>query len=382
MEGKIQKKARKIFLDVVKQALTTQNQDTGAMPGGHNGPYCDIETPVRNTSHWAISFIKAYQLTGEDKYKLSAKLCLDYLIKPNKNRTEYTFIHRQKKGKDQENGTIGTAWNIEALVIGYHTFNESKYLDLAIDLYKIFPFSKKLGLWSRITPEGIKHGLDLTFNHQLWFVSSALILYNACNDDNIKFQIDIFFDKINKYFKIRTNGLIIHGIKLWNTPKSIIKNLLIKGIMINRRVFKNQSMIYKEIGYHAFNMYAFSIIYQLGYHLDFFKTKKFQRALNFTFSNYYKNALENNKHNRDSTKLKIKKNLPINRYGYAYNAPGFEIPYIYATFENIVKTDFDITKIIAKQLEYSYNKTNLAFSNNTEDAISLTSRIYELSRVL
>ena len=47
-----------IFLDSCKRALKLQNPK-GEMPAGHNGPYQDPETPIRNTAHWIVSFAKA-----------------------------------------------------------------------------------------------------------------------------------------------------------------------------------------------------------------------------------------------------------------------------------------------------------------------------------
>ena len=52
---------------LVKSALAgiALMQDDGSMPNGHNGPYGDPETPVRNTAHWSITFAKAYEIMDE-----------------------------------------------------------------------------------------------------------------------------------------------------------------------------------------------------------------------------------------------------------------------------------------------------------------------------
>ena len=41
-----------IFLSAQK-GLEILNEN-GQMPSGHNGPYFDEETPVRNNAHWAV----------------------------------------------------------------------------------------------------------------------------------------------------------------------------------------------------------------------------------------------------------------------------------------------------------------------------------------
>ncbi len=51
------------------------------MPAGHNGPYIDKETPVRNSAHWGMIFLKAYQLTDDKTYLDQAKKCVDFLCK-------------------------------------------------------------------------------------------------------------------------------------------------------------------------------------------------------------------------------------------------------------------------------------------------------------
>lgn len=369
--------SKKIFIDVCYEALKKQDHESGAMPGGHNGPYIDIHSPVRNTSHWAISFIKAFEITNDDKFKISAKKCLDYLLPPNDYRTNYTFIHRMKNGKDRENGTIGTAWNIEALVIGFIFFKDENYLKLAKALFNTFKFDAKYHLWLRSTPDGRIYSIDRTFNHQLWFAASALMLYKVSEDKDIKEKVDLFFASINKFFKVSGNGRIIHGISIYDTWRSFA----IYGIRKYRHLVKGLTMKYKENGYHAFNLYAFAIIKELGYYLDFFRSDRFRKALNFNFSKDYLDSLEDRNHQKDTTKLKLNLNLPFNRYGFSYNAPGFEVPYIYKVFKDDIKSQFEMNDIWQKQILFNYNDKNKDFSRNTEDEITLTARIYEFSRV-
>ena len=59
-------------------AIALQAPD-GAMPPGHNGPYHDPETPVRNTSHWLITFLKAHDISGRKQF-LEAVRCSHHLI--------------------------------------------------------------------------------------------------------------------------------------------------------------------------------------------------------------------------------------------------------------------------------------------------------------
>ncbi len=48
-----------------KAALQIQSDD-GSFPPGHNGPYHDQETPVRNTAHWLFTMLKACEISNID----------------------------------------------------------------------------------------------------------------------------------------------------------------------------------------------------------------------------------------------------------------------------------------------------------------------------
>ena len=56
-----------VIVSSASAALTLQRDD-GSMPAGHNGPYYDPETPVRNTAHWLITFSRAYELSGAERF--------------------------------------------------------------------------------------------------------------------------------------------------------------------------------------------------------------------------------------------------------------------------------------------------------------------------
>ena len=103
-------------MKVAETGLQSQSSD-GSMIPGRNGPYNDIETPVRNTSHWAITFVKAFQLTSEEKFKKAALACTEYLSGQKARPYGKTFWHRKSDSKDECNGLIGQAWSIEAIAI-------------------------------------------------------------------------------------------------------------------------------------------------------------------------------------------------------------------------------------------------------------------------
>ena len=137
-------------------------------------------------------------------------------------------------------------------------------------------------------------------------------------------------------------------------------------------------MFYKENGYHLFNLFAFALIKKSGYSHNFFNSSEFKRIVKYGFSDSLLRNLEKNDDGKDITGLQINTRLPINRYGYSYNAPGFEMPLIQKMFN---PNDVDLTKsIFEKQLSFTYNPNGRIFDKNTDDPLTLTARIYELSR--
>ena len=75
------------------------------------------ETPVRNTAHWLITMLKAYEISNETKFKDSAWRAVQYLLSPSARPMNATFFCRTNPEKDFCNGLVGQAWIIEALAI-------------------------------------------------------------------------------------------------------------------------------------------------------------------------------------------------------------------------------------------------------------------------
>ena len=379
MNRPLMEKYQDIFIIVCKKGLEIQDKVTGAMPAGHNGPYYDQQTPIRNTCHWAISFIKAFKITGQEIYNVAARKCLDYVCYNNEYRKQHTFIDRFKTNKDQENGTIGPAWNIEALVIGYRSFKDENYLQLATDLFYALPFDVNKGLWQRVTFQGKVHSVDKTYNHQLWFAAASFMLYKESGDPEIKSRIESFIKK--DYLSVRKDGLIVHAIYTSFGTKDFIKSVIKYILRLYKKVVYSKSMEYKEIGYHLFNIYAFSILKDEGCDL-ILHSEKLKKAISLCFRKAFFLSLKHNNHTKDVTNLEINNNLPFNRYGYAYNAPGFEIPFIHEVWKDHVVAEVLPETYWLEQLQYTFSDDLSDFSLNTEDPVTLTARIYELSRCI
>jgi len=352
-------KINKLFLTSCEKALLLQ-KPTGEMPSGHNGSYHDEETPVRNTAHWITSFSKAYKLTKNQQFYEAIVLCLFYLKDEKCRPQNKTFYCRNKKTKDKCNGLIGQAWVIEGLIAGYEITNDKELLDIAEEVFLLHPFVEKRKMWHRVEPNGEVLNLDLTFNHQLWFAMSGFLIINSRKNNVIEKRCKDFFNSIPKNLKVSINGRIGQSVKL-GFKEDIIKYNLKKILRRNQL----QYMKLKEIGYHAFNTYAFSIIYDLYPNLDFFKTVDYKKIINYINSMEYKN------------------NIYDSNYGFKYNPPGFEVYKTFKTHESILNnsTEF-IDDLLSYHIENNYDNGSCSFMKNVHDKNTSAARIYELSSSL
>lgn len=342
-----------ILVQSADKALERQNKN-GSMPSGHNGPYFDPETPVRNTCHWLITFLKVFEITKVSKYLEAANKCIDYIVG---QKTLYNYCHRTKEGKDKCNGLIGPAWVMEALLISSKKLNRKDLSDIAAEIFLIHKYDTNLNLWHRIEIDGSILSIDWTFNHQLWFASIASMFCKE-NYPEIHKTVSIFTEKINSHLEIYQNGLICHALENKLNLAKRIRHLVsaIKKIFV-----KNEVEISKAIAYHQFNLYALAILKENCPELSIFKSNKFARSLKFIESKEYENGLKNNK------------------FGFGYNVAGIEVAYILECFINDSR---DKQKYwLEKQFRTNYNFEKKSLCMKTEDPETLSARLYEATRV-
>ena len=85
--------------------------------GGWNGPHFALETPVRNSCHWLVTYSILFNVTGDEKYKKHAYDIFHWLTIDNPFFQSGYYINRQRQGQDFCNGVIGNAWIYEAFCI-------------------------------------------------------------------------------------------------------------------------------------------------------------------------------------------------------------------------------------------------------------------------
>lgn len=327
---------------------------------GHNGPYYDKETPARNVAHWILILSRAYKETNNKKYKNNITELAEYLYSQSYLRPYGSvYLCRLKPGKDLCNGLIGNAWVFEGLVYASKILGDAKYSRLAesIALKYKYDFEKSLFYTQEI--DGVSSDFDYTFNHQLWFVMSLILINQQTGNKVLQAYCEDFFKNIERNLRIHNNGLIIHGMNHQLSIRHKIKRFLKKIFLKQFSISKDNSKE-KEVGYHAFNTYAFSVIKESGFETNFWSSLKFKKILQYLSSSDYQ------------------KNIVNNKYGYTYNPPGYEVMYTKEVFR-LIKSDFD------NELLYAQINKYLISDNLLEEAVkdvnTQVARFYEASRL-
>lgn len=346
-----------IIKESARQVLELQNAD-GSMPPGHNGPYNDLETPVRNTGHWLMVFKKAFDISGEEKFKEATHRCLKYLMSDKARPMAATFWHRYKPQKDFTNGIIGQAWTIEALLDAYQLFKDQKILNQAKEVYCLHPYDKEAHGWKIVNVDGSIRGFDFTYNHQLWFAAIGAKLMHALNETDLN-GVMSFINNISKNMQLYKNGVIKHIPPLYLRKGGLDR---LKGIAsMVRSSLRGSNYIYsKSVGYHGFNLYALALIHEVLPHQTIFEESKLKKAVQVSKGDTFR------------------KELNISKYGYPYNPAGIELSFVFDVLGDIEQRDFWISEQIQKTFDFSQN---LMVSGGTFDTNTAAARLYEAVRI-
>ncbi len=339
------------------------------MPAGHNGPYRDPETPVRNTSHWLVIFLQAAELTGENRYREGARRAIEYLLSPAARPHGATFVHRENPDKDRCNGLIGQAWTIEALAVASQRLDRPDLCRLATDVFCSHPFDERLGIWKRVEVDGTVLPYDRTFNHQLWFAAAGGLLAQAGSDE-ADARVAIFLDRLESLLDVEDTGLVRHPLRPdLVTDRGVIlsRPLRYRGLLRThllhyaRPPSRKRALRTKAIGYHSFNLYALALLKRCYPSHSVWDTTSVRRALEYARSEAYRESIDDN------------------RFGYPYNPPGFEIPFAFETFD--VATREDRETWVRTQIQRCFDPTMDLMSANTPDPETHAARLYEATRL-
>ncbi len=343
-----------ILLQTADKALEIQRKD-GSMPAGSNGPHNHHSTPVRNTCHWLITFLKVYKITNDKKFLEAAEKCVVYLLE-EKKKYKYNYPQRNLKGRDRCNGIIGPAWVIESLIIASREMRREDLSDLAYTILLMHEFDEEKGLWYGREIDG-SIITNWTFNQQLWLTAVASMFSKKSYPEAHK-RVNIFVSKIDDKIALYKNGLIWQAVALvpWNLFG--LKALLLG---IRTKTTKRREEIRKAIGYHQFNLYGFGILKENYPDFSFWNSEKFRKVLEYSESKKYREGLENNE------------------YGFGYNVAGIEMAYVLSVFK---KESEDLQRTwLEEQFLRNYDFKKRLLCKNTKDPETLSARIYEATRL-
>ncbi len=340
-----------LFLRVAETGLSRQHSRDGNMPAGSNGPHGGRQTPVRNTAHWLQTFARAWEMSGEERFRRAALGCARYLLDRNTRNSKGLYVHRFVRGKDSCNGLMGPAWTIEGLFCGYESLGLEECLDAARALFLAHPFSAGRGVWRRVEPDGRNLSPDQTLNHQLWFCAAGSLL--SGEDLEIGSIVPAFLDRLKSNLRIASCGRIRHLI--YCGPAAEAK------LAVKRAAGRFQDLKAREIGYQAFNLYALAMLRNSFPEHDIWDSPVLARALDYAGS------------------PEFDKGIRANVFGPDYNPVGFELAYVHETF-GFGGPDYAETWL-RKQVDHGFDPVRNVFSKGALDLETATARVYECCRL-
>lgn len=362
-------------------ALQTADED-GSLPAGTNGPWDDEETPVRATSHWTITFLDAYERTGDAEYRDAAAAAVDYLCSVSARPEGQTFIHRRTSEQDRANGVIGQAWTIEALAIAGDMLDRPDAIGLAEDVFCLHPFDSRLAAWKTVDIDGSVVGFDMTFNHQLWFAAAGAVLdQRGTVDTAVSRRVDRFLDELASTMQLHDSGAIAHllepafdpvkyatifadGLKRGTAHKMVASGLG-RLLPTGETDAETDEWYERAVGYHTFNLYALGLLYEYAPTHEFWDTETFRNCLSYAQSDEFQRAIDENP------------------YGYPFNVTGIEMAFVLETFGELLDGDvWERQRVwLSRQFDRTYDPDTGRLSKNTPDPITLTARLYEATRL-
>jgi hypothetical protein len=352
-----------MFIDYfhkISEKYITELNSLGYSNPGHNGPYRDPETPVRNTAHILFLLSKLAYFSKDSLIINAANKACDYLCSQSARPKNTIFYCRTNPKKDFSNGLMGQAWAIEGLIAAGNLLGRSDALKIAKECYFLHPWLEDQALWCRVAMDGSSLTYDGTFNHQLWFAAISAYL----DDSEITRRSERFLDHVAQHVQVYKDGVIFHQSRLGTLSNSLknsssffIKNLWIELSRINAR----RSQYSKSVGYHGFNLYAFALLKKIFPDHKFWSSFKFKKILDVTRSKVFLTSLE------------------TSDYGWPYNPPGIEFAFageVFGMGHDYCQSWIDL------QYSKTFNlKTGDFLTRNVPDPLTSAARIYEAIRL-
>lgn len=369
--------------EIVRQSRKAEfTLESGLIETGVNGPYKDPETKYRWLAHWACTYECLFAFYHDERCIWALERIRDELIEgASYSQGLPAYCCRSKEGKDTVNGTIGPAWIILGLMAISRCLSDGRASELAVKLFLSLDYVSDLGVWKRREVDGSILWCDETFNHQLWFAAAGADILRTIGDTRIQERVLGFLDKCmgSTLFEVYTDGLVRHYtcIPGENGSRKVAVRRLAKNRI--RRILNKPNMEYKEQGYHCFALYGFALIHRSLPDHPIFKSKKMKKAIAYAFSKSYIESQVRADSSHDGTLLAQQYGYCFNIYGFAYNSPAFELPFISQELTGDTMDDGEILELLAIQSKLTGWPERLSLDL---DYPTLESRVYELSNAL
>ena len=365
------------YLKYIADYYYDEFYEQGYATPGNNGPHGHKDTPVRNTAHFLSIYSFLYKKTLEIKYKDMADALFMYL-KNKQSESKSGAIECMVDGKfDHLNGLIGQAWVVEGLLYYYSVFQDNDAIEIADRIIGVQQYSFEEHLWHRIELDGSDIGIDPTYNHNVWFAACASELLKFKDDPKLREVLEDFVrNGTGQDFRTYKDGVLKHSVLV--AAKLSFKAKLKKAIRIMLypvRKYNPRKLDYRymENAYHIFDMYGFSILQENMNNEDFFISEKYKRAIKCALDIVYYNKM-------NYVPDYLSKGVPFNVFGYSYNPPIFEYPYVSLVQKaDVQKINEDI---INTQMKLMFDQHTNMFSKNNPDILTWNARAYEIIRFL
>lgn len=353
-------------MPTLREVLFTVLHHFERVEAGCNGPRQTPELPTRNTAHWLNAFAWGSMQTHCPDYLERVAQLADYLISPAARPYGYAFWNLADE-RIAGNGLIGQAWVMEALLTASHTLGEPRYAQTAAEVFEQHAFEESLSLWRVLHPNGTIQHVHATLNQQVWFAAIGVQLA-PWGAPNAPARVRQFLDQVERHLQLLLGGALGMRIPHLDSP-SLTLRLRLAWNRLRYRLLSNcpPAFSYREtsVGYHAFAMYGLALLKPYFPDHPFWRSPKFQKALQWTYSEAHRRALRRNP------------------FAMGYNPSGFEVPYVLSVFRPVPEEEISAQSQwwLSEQIRRHYDPATGKFSRNTPDEPTLTARIYEATRL-
>lgn len=367
------------YMKEVADANLVRFMKMGNAAAGNNGPYGQIDSPVRNSASYLISYSYLYKITGNTKYLDACNVLFSYIKRMQSESVSGAIKCMEEDAFDYLNGLIGQAWVIDALLSFYDASKDEDAIQIAKSIMNSQQYDFNTHLWHRIELDGTDIGIDYAYNHQVYFAASASRLLDYCyekeTDEIIK---DFLILGSKRDFRISRSGRLKHfvNVPMQSSFNKKAVDFIKRGIKLMLYPFRSLNLKkidlgYQERGYQIFDLYGFKLLEGRYGHLPLFTSQKYKKAKEY--------ALDLDAMNRRLGVNQSGRSGELNIYGYPYNSPAFEYPYV-AGAERCSPEILD--QLYQIQVEYMYDSNTRQFSKNNPDIETFNARTYEIIRFL